>query len=369
MLALCLALLADPVTVERSVFGKADDGQTVEAFTLRNDAGFSAKLITLGATIQSLNVPTAAGPTTDVVLGFDDVAGYQSDRNPYFGCVVGRYANRIIGATFDLDGQTHNVTANIRGKHHIHGAGELSQAVWEAETIEGTNSAGVEFRYASPAGAEGFPAAVDFSVRYLLAEDANSLMIVYRAVPDAPTVLNLTNHSYFNLNGHDGGPITNHTLQIDSERFTEVDGERMPTGAFVDVDGTPYDFREPRRIGDVIETAKDGDYVGYDQNYVIGQYQPNRFVAVVAEASSPTTGLIMRVGTDEPAVQLYTPNMRSLPGKGGIEYVGRSSLCLETQHYPASPNHAHFPSTVYTPESPLTSRTIFAFETAEPDAK
>ena len=369
--AVCLAVLAaDPVRVETGVFGQTAAGEDVASYTLTNDAGFSATLITLGATIQALHVPDANGETADVVLGFDDVAGYESGRNPYFGCTVGRFANRIRNATFQLDGQTHRVTANA-GPHHIHGggAGALSKKNWTGRVGKGRNGNGVVvFTCTSPDGEEGFPGNLKTTVRYSLEADANALSISYTATTDAPTPVNLTNHSYFNLAGHDAGAIVDHRLKVNADSYTVWDDARIPTGEIASVDGTPYDFRKPRPLG---KRFAQTDADGYDINYILDENASGdpptddagrAKLVVAAVAVDSDSGRVMICSTTEPGVQLYTGNgLRDIPGKDGATYQPYAGFCLETQHYPDAINQPDFPSPVITPEKPFESRTRYAF--------
>ncbi|TWU25823.1 aldose epimerase family protein [Bythopirellula polymerisocia] len=325
-------------------------------YVVTNSQGMTARWITRGATLTELHVPDRNGKLVDVVLGFDDLAGYESGANHHFGCVTGRFANRIKRGRFTLDGVEYQLAINI-GPNHLHGGvlRSLDKVTWEAEQLR--DSLGVRFRYESPDGEEGFPGTLTTLVTYTLT-DENALRIDYEATTDKPTIINLTNHSYFNLAGHGNPSVLDHELKIDADRVTEVDEESIPTGNLVEVAGTPLDFRCRHRIGDQIEAAG-----GYDNNYVLnGEWGTLREIAEVYE---PESGRMLRVSTDQPGVQLYTANgLSGQPGKGGKPYHKYGSFCLETQNFPDAPNQPTFPTSVLRPGETYHHTCIYAFDVA-----
>lgn len=373
-LLLLAAATVAPAAAETSVtsqpFGETAGGEAVTAYTLRNEAGMTVRLIDYGATVQSLVVPGPDGSEADVVLGFDDVAGYEGKTNPYFGCTVGRYANRIAEGRFELDGETIQLDTN-NGDHHLHGgkSAAFSRRVWKGRPVEGSNGAGVEFTLVSPDGDAGYPGEMTVKVRYFVPSQRNSVRISYIATTDAATVVNLTNHSYFNLHGHGGPPIIDHRLMIDADRYTATDEDLIPTGDLPSVEGTPFDFRKAKEIGRDINQTDVGGRQIYDLNFALngsvesdGESMPKpRLAARVIDRDS---GRVMSVRTSEPGVQLYTGDFgEGFDGKNGATYAGRASFCLETQHYPDSPNQAGFPSTVLRPGETFRSVTVYDFTT------
>lgn len=372
--ALLLACLwpAAPFAAEVSgpeAFGATRDGAKVERFTLKNKNGMIAKVITYGATLQALEVPDKAGATADVVLGFDDVAGYESDRNQSFGCTTGRVANRIAGGKFTLDGQTYQLAKNS-GPNHIHGgnAKALSRVVWKAEPIR-AGGAAVKFTYSSPDGEEGYPGKLDLVVLYSL-DDDNRLSIAYKATADRPTPVNLTNHSYFNLQGAGSPTVLDHVLTIPAEQYTAADATLIPTGKLEPVAGTPLDFRKPTPLGERIKQLDAPPFNGYDHNYVLTTRAEMRDARddssinlhPAARLRDPKSGRTMTVQTSQPAVQLYTGNgLHGQQGKGGKTYPRYGAVCLETQHYPDSVNHPEFPTTILRPGQVYHHAAVFAF--------
>lgn len=331
-------------------FGTLPDGRPVWLHVLER-AGLRAEISELGGTVTRLWVPDREGRTADVVLGFDDLAAYLEPQ-PYLGALIGRYANRIGGARFALDGVVHRLVAN-EGPHQLHGgAGGFHAALWKAST-EGPV---LVLSLRSPAGDQGFPGALDVTVRYAITDDAG-LRIDYRATSDAPTVVNLTHHGYFNLAGHDAGDVRSHRLAIRAERFTPVGPDRIPTGELAAVGGTTLDFRREATIG-----ARGG---AFDHNFVLDD--PGTGVRLVARASEPVSGRVMEVLTDQPGLQLFTAGGfdGSLVGKGGARYGRFAGLCLETQHFPDAPNQPAFPSTVLRPGEAFTSTTIYRFRSGD----
>jgi len=344
-------------SLSETPFGTTPDGQDVMLFTLTNAHGLRAKVITYGAILVSLDVPDRNGESADVVLGFDNLDSYVK-RNPLFGAVVGRYANRIAGARFMLGGVEHRITANA-GKNHIHGGGDkrFDRVVWKGSSYRDGTEIGVRLTHFSPDGEEGFPGNLQCTVTYALT-DKNELKIVYAATTDKPTIVNLTNHSYFNLAGAGSGDILGHELMIAAPWYTPAGEGLIPTGEIRSVKGTPLDFTEPRRIGERIDELTETR--GYDHNYVLkGSYGSSVLAARVCE---PLSGRVMEVYTTEPGVQLYTANgMNNITGKGGKTYGSHHSFCLETQHFPDSPNKSHFPSTVLRPGQEYRTTTTFKF--------
>jgi aldose 1-epimerase len=341
-------------------------GQRAEIYSLRNSKGMEARIATYGATIVSLTAPDRAGRLANIVLGFDSVGGYLSRaylrESPYFGAVIGRYANRISNARFPLNGTMISLTVNNRPNQLHGGITGFDKVVWEGEA-SGDAGRSLQLTYQSKDGEEGFPGNLSVTVVYTLTEDA--LTIDYTATADRDTVVNLTNHSYFNLKGAGEGDILGHELQLNADQFTPVDAALIPTGELRSVRGTPFDFTRPTTIGARIE-AKDEQLIfgkGYDHNFVLtGADGTLRLAARVYE---PTTGRRLEVWTTEPGVQFYTGNFLrgDLVGNGGKPYRFRGGLCLETQHFPDSPNHAEFPSTTLKAGGTYMSHTVYRFGT------
>jgi len=343
--------------VDKAEFGKMPDGTVIESYTLYNSQGASAKVITYGATLTELHVPDRHGKMGDVVLGFDNLEGYLG-QHPYFGGTIGRYGNRIAKGKFTLDGKEYQLFLN-NGPNSLHG-GQIgfNRRVWKAEQLEEKNGTAVRFTYLSKDGEENYPGNLRVSVTYTLTNTAE-LKIQYAAETDKDTVLNLTNHSYFNLSGTDTGNILKYILYIDADKYTPVDSTLIPTGEIASVANTPLDFRKPTEIGAHIGEIK--DIGGYDHNYVVnGKAGTLRLAARVTE---PTSGRQMEVWTTEPGVQFYSAIglNGSIAGKGGIAYPKYGALCLETQHFPDSPNRPNFPFTVLKPGTKFRSETIYKF--------
>lgn len=333
------------------------NGQKVELFTLTNKNGVEAKITNYGGIILSLTAPDRTGAFADVVLGFDSLDRYVA-RNPFFGCITGRYANRIGNASFKIDGREFQVTANS-GKNHIHGGKVgFDKKVWKASKVTRNGAAGVSMRYRSTDGEEGYPGNLDCTVTYLLAND-NALEIEYMATTDAPTVINLTNHSYFNLAGEGSGDILGHEMTIYADQFTPTDAELITTGELEPVTGTPLDFTTPHRIGERISADFEPLRIGkgYDHNYVLN----GRGMKLAARVRDPKSGRVMEVHTSESGVQFYTANLLNTTGKKGHAYGARSGFCLETQRFPDSPNKPHFPTAVLRPGDTYQHTTVFRF--------
>jgi len=346
--------------VTRSSFGTVS-GQNVEMFTLRNAHGVEVKATSYGAIITSIVTPDRNGRPGDIVLGFDTIEGYLKD-SPYFGAVVGRYGNRIARGRFTLDGHTYALATN-NGPNHLHGGLKgFDKVVWKAELLQGRT--GVAFSRLSPDGEEGYPGNLDVRIAYELT-DRNELVIDYHATSDKATPVNLTQHSYFNLAGE--GDILGHQLMIAADRYTPVDTTLIPTGDLAPVEGTPFDFRTATAIGARIDQAneqlKNGG--GYDHNWVLTRNAAGRQLA--ARVVEPKTGRTLEVSTTEPGVQFYSGNFLDgkVVGKGGRAYQRRSGLCLETQHFPDSPNQPKFPSTILRPGGAYESQTVFTFGVAK----
>lgn len=344
----------------KTLFGKTPEGQEVYLYTLDNGY-IEAKVMNYGAILVSLTVPDKAGNRTDVVLGFDDLAPYLG-AHPCFGTINGRYANRIAKGQFSLDGKSYSLAIN-NGENHLHGGIKgIDKVLWDAESWKGKDGEpGVKMSYLSPDGEEGYPGNLHIEVIYSLTKE-NGLHIAYKAETDAPTVLNLTNHSYFNLAGKDSA--MEHEVQIFAETFTPTDEGNIPTGELQAVAGTPFDFRSFKKLSADIE-QEDLQLLygsGYDHNFVVeGEPGSFRKAAIVREAES---GRIMEVFSTEPGVQLYTANnVKGILGKNGQIYGPRYALCLELQHFPDSPNHAHFPSTRLNPGEIYTQETEYRFST------
>jgi aldose 1-epimerase len=342
--------------VEKAVFGQIPGGAAIESYTLTNAQGASAKLITYGATLTELHVPDRQGNMGDVVLGFADLQGYLG-QHPYFGGTIGRYANRIAKGKFTLDGKEYQLAIN-NAPNSLHG-GQIgfNRRVWTAEPVEAKSGAAIRFRYLSKDGEENYPGNVNVSVTYTLT-DTNELKIEYAATTDKDTVINLTNHSYFNLAGAGSGDILKHVLYLNADRYTPVDSTLIPTGEINSVEGTPLDFRKPTEIGARIGQIP--EIGGYDHNFALnGTAGTLRLAAGVTE---PSSGRQMEVWTTEPGIQFYTSIHLdgSIKGIGGA-YQKFGALCLETQHYPDSPNRPNFPSTVLKPGARFHSQTIYKF--------
>jgi aldose 1-epimerase len=348
----------DPmISITKSNFGKAD-GKDVFLFTMAANDGTTVRITNYGGIVTSLLVPDRNGNPGDIVLGFDSLQGYL-DGHPYFGCIVGRVANRIAGAKFVLDGKTYQLAKNI-GENHLHGGiSGFDKKVWEAREVRLGDEAGVELTYISPDGEEGYPGEMKVRVIYLLTPD-RELKIRYAATASKPTPVNLTQHGYFNLKGAGNGDILDHELMINADRYNVVNDQLLPTGELRSVDGTPMDFRQPKLIGRDMEQV-DG---GYDHNFALNVNKDGSMIkaAVLKEA---TTGRWMEVYTTQPGIQFYGGNFLdgTITGKNGMIYKKHYGLCLETQHFPDSPNQPGFPNTILRPGETFQSETIYKFGT------
>ena len=356
-----VSIIAEAKTkVTSQPFGKLPDGTPVEIYTL-SDGAFEAQIATYGGVVVSLMAPDRNGKTADVVLGFDDLDGYVANFNgsadAYFGALIGRYANRIAHGSFTLDGHKYSLPLN-NGPNTLHGGPHgFNNVVWKAKSI----TDGVELTYLSKDGEAGYPGNLTATVRYTLVK--GDLRIEYSATTDKNTVVNLTNHSYFNLAGQ--GDILNHQLALHASRFTPVDAGLIPTGELKSVDSTPFDFRKPTAVGSRINTDDPQLHLGhgYDHNWVLDSGGGKLVEA--AELYDPASGRVLKVLTDQPGIQFYSGNFLdgSIIGKGGKPDVLHAALCLETQHFPDSPNHQDFPSTELKPGQHYRTVTVYSFST------
>jgi aldose 1-epimerase len=352
-------------TIEVQPYGTTAGGQDVDEYTLTNSNGMEVKIITYGGTITSIRVPDRNGNFDNVTLGFDNLADYEQ-RSPYFGNITGRYANRIANATFELDGETYTLAAN-NGVNSLHGGNVgFDKVVWEAEEVEGDGEVGVRLSRTSPDGEEGYPGNLDVTVTYTLTDD-NEIRMDYEATTDATTVVNLTNHAYFNLAGNGAGSIYDHILWIDADRYTPVDETLIPTGELAPVEGTAFDFRIPKPLGPGQRSSEEQIVIGrgYDHNWVLNHGESDE-PELVARMSEPTTGRYLEIWTTEPGLQFYAGNFLdgTLLGSSGGLYRQSDGFALETQHFPDSPNQPDFPSTVLEPGDTYQTTTIYKFGAA-----
>ncbi|MFO7867661.1 MAG: aldose epimerase family protein [Candidatus Aminicenantes bacterium] len=345
--------------IEKSIFGRHPDGREVDLYTLANGRGMKTGIMTYGATVVFLEVPDRHGNSADITLGHDSLEGYL-EASPYFGAIVGRYANRIAEGRFTLDDKEYELAAND-GKNHLHGGLRgFDKVIWEAEAAEKENAVGVTFRYSSPHGEEGYPGNLDCSVTYWLTEDGE-LKLEYHAVTDKATPVNLTHHSYFNLAGQGNGDILGHELMLNADKYTPVNDQLIPTGEIKPVKGTPFDFTSPHTIGERIHQVPGG----YDHNFVLKSNGEKP--APAARVYEPESGRVMEIHTTEPGIQFYSGNFLdgTITGKSGKVYHQHYGFCLETQHFPDSPNHPHFPPTILRPGEAHTSTTVYKFGVKE----
>jgi aldose 1-epimerase len=342
-------------------FGALPNGHPVRRFTLGNAHGLTLDLLDYGGTITAIHTPDRSGAFDDVVLGFDDMNAYLT-RSPFFGATIGRYANRIARGRFTLDGQTYSLALN-NGPNHLHGGLRgWDKVMWQAEPFEEDDRSGVRLRYVSPDGEEGYPGAVTVQVTCALTDD-NDVRLDCHATANAPTIINVTQHTYFNLAGSRSDTVLDHQMQLFADQYTPVDATLIPTGELAPVAGTPFDFRNPTRIGERIDGADEqlrfGD--GYDHNFVVNR--TGHGLAPVARAVEPRTGRVLEAFATQPGVQFYTGNHlpAALPGKEGRIYTKRAGFCLETQHFPDSPNQPSFPPAVLRPGEEYGWTTIYRF--------
>jgi aldose 1-epimerase len=349
--------------LQRESFGRLPDGGAVEAITLRNARGLAARILTYGGIVARLEVPDRAGRNDNVVLGFDSLDSYI--RSPhYIGPLIGRYANRIAGGRFMLDGKSYQVPINLLPNALHGGPRGFNSAVWSVERAEAGDHPALTLAHVSPDGDQGFPGRLTVRARFVLTEDA--LQLEFMATTDRPTVLNLTSHWYFNLAGAGSGDILGHELLIPAETFLSANATLIPTGEISPVEATPFDFKRSRPIGSRIDEVNEqlARANGYDHNFVLPQTQ-NNTPALAARVREPRSGRVMEVWTTEPSVHFYSGNSldSSDTGSGGRPYRPRDGFCLETQHYPDAPNHPQFPSTVLRPGETFRSHTEFRFST------
>jgi aldose 1-epimerase len=350
--------------IEKAPFGTVD-GKQVELFTLTNAKGIEMKVTNYGAIVTSLKVADKAGTMSDIVLGYNDVASYVK-ATPYFGCAVGRYGNRIGKAKFTLEGKEYTLAAN-NGPNNLHGGVKgFDKQIWTAKEIKGKTSVGIEFTYVSKDGEEGFPGTLTTVMTYTLTNN-NEFKIDYKATTDKTTICNLTHHSYFNLAGEGNGDILGHEIMIKASKCTPVDSTLITTGELKDVAGTPFDFRKSTAIGlrvnDNDQQLKFGK--GYDHNWVLDRPAGSKELLLAATAYEPKSGRAFDVLTTEPGIQLYVGNFLdgTLIGKSGKAYAHRTGFCLETQHYPDSPNKPSFPTTTLKPGETYKTTTVYKFYT------
>lgn len=343
------------MSIEKLFYGKTKDGKNVDKYIIKNKNGISAEILTYGATLDKLFVPDKNGKAEDILIGFDNIEDHET-LTANQGVTVGRYANRIAKGKFIIDNVEYEVTHN-ENQTCLHGGDEFSHAVWEAKQLS-ENS--IEFSYFSADGTCGFPGNLDVKVLYTL-DDENNLRIDYEAVSDKKTVMNFTNHAYFNLGGYDSGDICDHVLKIDADNFTPIDSDSIPTGEIRCVEGTPFDFREPKAIGKEIRSGYEQlvGPKGYDHNFCINSPSLDKPCATVTD---PKSGRTMEVYTDLPGVQLYCGNfLDNVKGKGSSVMNQYSGFCLETQFWPDSPNQKNFTNCVFDKDEVFTTTTIFRF--------
>lgn len=349
--------------IEKTTYGQLPDGQTADLFTLRNAAGMTAKITNYGGILVELTAPDKEGKFEDVTLGLDSLSSYVKN-NPFFGALVGRYGNRIAKGKFTLDGKPYTLFVNNMGNHLHGGKVGFDKVLWTATPVEGDEPA-LKLAYTSKDGEEGYPGNLSVTVTYTLQKD-NALKIDYQATTDKPTVVNLTNHTYFNLTGGAKRDVMDHVLTLNADRFLPVDETLIPTGKLQPVSGTPFDFTKPTVIGSRINDSTDTQIKyggGYDHAWVLnGEAGSLKKAATVYE---PTSGRVMEVSTTEPAVQFYTGNFLNgkVVGREGFPYKKRYALCLETEHYPDSPNQPSFPTTTLRPGETYKTTTIYQFST------
>ncbi len=347
--------------IEKKLFGTLPTGEQVFIYTLTNKNGLEAKIINYGATIVSLTTPDKNNKFDDIVMGYDNLEDYINGSS-YFGCIVGRFGNRINKGKFKLDGVEYQLTIND-GVNHLHGGTiGFNKVLWNAEPILTDSSQSLKLIYHSKDGEQGYPGNLTIEVIYTL-NNNNEIVIDYSATTDKPTIINPTHHSYFNLSGSFENTILNHELYIDADYITTVNDQLIPTGELMRVEGTPFDFKTFHKIGERINQQHQQLIFGkgYDHNWVLNNY--NGKVRKVAELYEPVSGRAMEVLTDQPGIQFYSGNFlnKSIKGKNGVTYDYRTGLCLETQHFPDSPNHSDFPSVILKPREKYTQKTIYRF--------
>ncbi|HEX6504335.1 MAG TPA: aldose epimerase family protein [Terriglobales bacterium] len=351
----------DQHDVKKESYGKTAGGTPVDLYTLTNSHGIEVRVTNFGGIVTSLRVPDKNGKLADIVLGFDNLDGYLENK-PYFGAIIGRYANRIANGKFTLDGHEYTLAKN-NGPNSLHGGLKgFNKVVWLAEPFRNQQGTGVNLSYTSKDGEEGYPGNLHVKVSYTLT-DKNELIINYEATTDKATPLNLTQHTYFNLAGEGNGDVLGHEVQLNADRFTPVDNNLIPTGELRAVKGTPLDFTQPFAIGARINDPYEQLVIahGYDHNFVVNRKDDS--LEKAARVHEPKSGRVLEVYTTEPGIQLYSANFLdgTIVGKHGYAYKQREAFCLETQHFPDSPNHPSFPSTILRPGKAFHSRTVFKF--------
>ncbi len=352
-----------PVSIQKSAYGTTPEGEKVEHYLLKNNAGMEVGIITYGGRITSLSVPDNKGTSANVVLNFESLEGYLNE-NPYFGALIGRYGNRIAKAQFELDGNAYTLAGND-GENNLHGGLKgFDRVVWEVAASEAGEVATLKLRYLSKDMEEGYPGNLNVLVTYTLDND-NNLSVDYEATTDKNTVINLTQHAYFNLSGDFSKTILDHELQLAADAYLPVNAVLIPTGEIENVEGTPFDFRTAKLMGKDINAEDDQIQkgLGYDHCWVLNNQDQG--LREVARVHHPASGRVLTVTTDEPGIQFYTGNFLdgTLPTSQGGHYGHRSGFCLETQHYPDSPNQKDFPSVTLRPGEKYNSKTVFSFLT------
>ena len=346
--------------INKRPFGKLPDGTTVDIYTLKNRNGLQVEIINYGGAVVSIRTPDRRGRMADIALGYDDLRGYLSD-TAYFGALIGRYANRIAGGKFSLNGVEYQLAKN-NGPNHLHGGVRgFNKVVWQARGGPRPDGVGLDLTYLSKDTEEGYPGNLTVDVGYVLS-DTNELRIEYRATTDKDTVINLTHHSYFNLAGAGAGDVLRHEVKLNADRFTPVDETLIPTGELKAVKGTPFDFSRATTIGSRINQTDEQLVLGkgYDHNFVLNK--TGQELSLAATVYEPTSGRVLEMWTTEPGMQLYTGNfLDKVRGKAGKLYKHRGGFCLEAQHFPDSPNKPAFPSTVLKPGERYTQTTVYKF--------
>jgi aldose 1-epimerase len=349
-------------SISKKHFGTLPDGTGVDIYTLTN-GGLRVKILNYGGIIQSISAPDRRGRTANVALGFDNLTDYV-ERSPYFGSITGRYANRIARGRFTLDGVTYQLATN-NDPNHLHGGNVgFDKRVWQATEVRGRDSVGLRLTYTSPDGEEGYPGTLRTTVTYTVTRDA-AIRMDYRATTDKPTIVNLTNHSYFNLAGEGSGDILGHRLRLNADHYTPVDSTLIPTGEIAPVAGTPFDFRRSHTIGERIRSSHPQIVIGqgYDHNFVLDREAGG--LAPAARVHEPNSGRVLSIRTTEPGIQFYSGNFLdgTLVGTSGRVYRQSDGFALETQHFPDSPNKPEFPSTVLRPGQVYQTTTVYEFST------
>jgi len=371
--ATCSIAAADhhAMSIKEKPFGKTEDGTEVTLYTLTNESGMTVSITNYGGIVTSIIVPDKDGKPGDVVCGYDKVEDYIAG-SPYFGCITGRYANRIAKGKFTIDGKEYTLATN-NGPNHLHGGEKgFDKKVWKATPKTTEKAVSLKLTYTSKDGEEGYPGNLKCTVNYSLGKTNNALRISYNATTDKATPVNLTNHSYFNLAGHGTGTHLDHKIMINADRYTPTDETAIPLGELAPVKGTPFDFTKLHKIGERIEAENEQIKFGkgYDHNWVINQEKPGE-MTLAARVIEPTSGRVLEVRTTEPGIQFYTGNFLdgSNVGKGGKKYEHRYAFCLETQHHPDSPNQKNFPSTILKPGDTYKHVCIYKFGVRKPGEK